>query len=791
MAFDTEGIRQSVDLVSVVGARVPLTPRGHEFVGLCPFHEEQTKSFYVIPDKGFAHCFGCGWNGDAIAFLMDCDGLDFKTACAALQGTDWQAVPMRCGQVKRAPRREWRSEIPPATCQAPETFATSSLGEPVAVWTYRDAHGDLLGYVCRYNVTRDGETRKVILQWTYGTFDDGGPLAWDCKHWTRPRPLFGLDQLAAKPSANVVIVEGEKAAEAAQRLFPASVAVTWPGGCQAVQYADWTPLYGRTVIAIPDADEPGRKAVRYILALLSANKCVVKWVEPEPSRPKGWDLADAVADHWTNGVAVQWAKDNLREYVPDAPAAQPAPARPLPASQTGELAPPAPTEPDQVEDVPPAFSDDAMACLVAKTYGMDWKYVPAFNVWYQWGGSSWREDKKNAVKTLVKNICRKVVNYEQGALLNDAQKRSLTSHRSHTAIYNVLTYTPTFVTAPDQWDKNPWLLAVPEGAVDLKTGEIRHARREDYLTQCTGVSPVGECPHWLTFLDRVTDHQEELQAYLQRLCGYFLTGSNNEQMLAFCYGTGANGKSVFVDTIRAVMGEYATVANAEMFMESKQDRHPTEVADLKNARMVVAQETGEARRWDEAKIKDFTSARVLKARFMRGNFFTYEPTFKLLFTGNYKPALRSVDPAIRRRVHIIPFVVTIPEGERDPYLSEKLKVEHGGILRWMLTGCRLWQEQGLQTPELVRAATDAYLESEDAIGSWLEDNCILDPSQTTPAGTMYRNYVEYCEANKEHPWSQRRLIQNLHARGVESCRAMQVRCWSGIGLQLQPSVREW
>lgn len=820
MSIDTTALRAAVDLVAVVGSRLPLTQRGHEFVALCPFHTENTESFYVIPDKNFCHCFGCGWAGDAIEFIMDMDGVGFKDACQSLCNTDWKALPMALGLPKtRVPRQVWQSEKPPAHCDAPETFDTDRYGPAVAVWPYRAADGSILGYVARYHVTRNGETQKVTPTWSYGKTD--GALHWAMRRWNRPYPLYGLDKLAAKPDKQVIIVEGEKTADAAQTLFPASVAITWVGGTQSVEHADWSPVYGRTVIVIPDADEPGREAARYIMALLSANRCTVKWVDPEPSRPKGWDLADAIADHWVHAVALEWAQKHLKEYEPEArtiPDSQDAPieeASSMPSNQE----PPEATEPVQQQEppkpvkksrqrgklvdadalpatvsepLPPAFSDDALSCKLAKDVGLDWRYVPAWKAWYKWSGAHWKEDRKNGIRTLIQNVCREAVNYEQGALLSEAIKRSLTSSKTHNAIHTVATYNPTFVTEPDQWDTDPWLLAVPDVAVDLRSGEHRPSRREDYLTQCAAVAPDGECPIWLAFMEKVTAGDTELRDYLQRLSGYFLTGRTTEQMLAFLYGTGANGKSVFVDTLRCVMGDYATVSNAEMFMESKQDRHPTELADLKTARLVVAQETGEARRWDEAKIKDFTSAKILKARFMGGNFFSFEPRFKLLFTGNYKPSLRSVDPAIRRRVHIVPFTVTILETERDPLLFDKLKAEYPGILRWMLDGCLTWQERGLDAPACVRAATDEYLETEDAIGNWLEENCTLAAGEITPAGSVYRNYVEYCETNKEHPWSSKRLIQNLQTRGVDCCRSMGIRCWQGIGLKATVSQgREW
>ena len=207
------------------------------------------------------------------------------------------------------------------------------------------------------------------------------------------------------------------------------------------------------------------------------------------------------------------------------------------------------------------------------------------------------------------------------------------------------------------------------------------------------------------------------------MTGYCLTGSTREHALFFLHGSGANGKSVFLTTISGVLGEYATTAPIETFTASNQERHPTDLAMLRGARLVAVTETEEGRRWAEAKIKQLTGGDRISARFMRQDFFQFTPGFKFVIAGNHKPSLRSVDEAIRRRLHLVFFAVTIPEDERDPELAEKLKAEWPGILLWAIDGCHLWAEQGLDPPDSVRAATDAYLEAEDAVTTWIDDCC--------------------------------------------------------------------
>jgi len=196
--------------------------------------------------------------------------------------------------------------------------------------------------------------------------------------------------------------------------------------------------------------------------------------------------------------------------------------------------------------------------------------------------------------------------------------------------------------------------------IDLRTGEQYAPRPTDYMTRLAPVAPGGDCPLWRAFLARATDGDGELQAYLQRMCGYWLTGHVHDHALFFLYGTGANGKTVFIETVQGYSGDYALTAPIETFLAPKGERHPTELAMLRGARLVVAHETEAGRHWNESRIKALTGGDTIAARFMRQDFFTYKPTFKLCIVGNHKPALRTVNEAIRRRFHLVPFAVTIP-----------------------------------------------------------------------------------------------------------------------------------
>ena len=324
----------------------------------------------------------------------------------------------------------------------------------------------------------------------------------------------------------------------------------------------------------------------------------------------------------------------------------------------------------------------------------------------------------------------------------------------------------------------------PEGVIDLRSGEMRPHAVTDYMTKATAVAPDASCriPLWSKFLDRVTDGDKRLQAYLARMCGYSLTGVTTEHGMFFLHGDGANGKSVFMSTIAHIVGEYHRTAPIETFTATNNAQHPTELAMLRGARMVTATETEDGRRWAESRIKTLTGGDRIAARFMRQDFFEYTPQFKLVISGNHKPGLRSVDEAIRRRVNLLPFTVTIPQTERDKELTSKLRAEAPGILAWMIKGCLEWQGIGLAPPEVVIKATNAYLEDEDTIKQWVADVCIVGKDQWASTDDLFGSWQDWAERHGEYVIPSRRFVQRLEALGFERHRPNQVRGFRGLGL---------
>ena len=409
-------------------------------------------------------------------------------------------------------------------------------------------------------------------------------------------------------------------------------------------------------------------------------------------------------------------------------------------------------------DVP---SDDALAQAFTAHHGGDLLHVQTWGRWLIWDETRWRIDETGQVLDFARAVCRAKAVYcttPNGA-------KAVASAKTVRAVESLARTDRQHAVTADLFDADPWTLNTPGGVVDLREGAIRPHRRDDYMTRTAAVTPGGECPAWHAFLDRVTGGDAELQAYLQRWAGYMLTGSTREHALAFLHGLGGNGKTVFLNTIKRLAGGYAKTASMDVFTASPHDRHPTELADLRGARLVVVSEVDEGKRWAEAKIKSLTGGDPISARFMRQDLFEFTPQFKLMIAGNHKPHLRNVDAAMKRRFHLIPFEVTIPDAEKDTELEAKLEAELPGIMAWAVAGAVAWAKGGLQAPERVRQATEEYMQAEDSTAQWMEDACHVAPDASARSSDLYQSWKKWAEAAGEAPGTQKTFTETLLGRG--------------------------
>jgi putative DNA primase/helicase len=332
------------------------------------------------------------------------------------------------------------------------------------------------------------------------------------------------------------------------------------------------------------------------------------------------------------------------------------------------------------------------------------------------------------------------------------------------------------------------LFNVLNGTIDLRTGRLRPHRREDYLTKLcpiklptdAGVDPIL----WLEFLHRIFEGKAQLIEFLQRLIGMALVGEVLEHVLPIFHGIGANGKSVFLETICGMLGsDYAMNAPPGLLIASKSERHPTELADLHGKRFVAAIETADGGRLSEALVKELTGGDSIRARRMREDFWQFRPSHTVVLATNHRPTIRGTDHGIWRRIRLVPFSVVIPDAEQDKELGIKLRAEWSAILRWAVAGCLAWQRDGLQAPPEVLAATSDYRTDSDTLGEFLRDRCDIDNAFEARATDLYRSYKNWAEGRGEYVETQTRFGLRLAERGFAKGRDGSNRVtYRGIGL---------
>lgn len=457
------------------------------------------------------------------------------------------------------------------------------------------------------------------------------------------------------------------------------------------------------------------------------------------------------------------------------------------------------------------LSHDALARdLGARSWNQNAKHVAIWGKWLFWTGTRWEIDERlrhmtetrDYLSTRAEELAdwaqRKAEKETTGDPKKDAATartletwardngRALRSKATVAAIADLARSNPASVAAVEDFDANLMLLGTPGGVVGLRTGTLRPARREDMITKLTACAPgdPGKRPdRWLRFLGEIFNDDQEVIAFMQRAAGYALTGETREHKLLFLYGTGRNGKSVFLNTLMSILADYARRVPAATFLHSNTERHPTDIAGLHGARLAVASELPKGKTWDESTIKDLTGGDRLTARRMRQDFFDFDPQLTLMIAGNNMPSFRGVDEAIRSRVVLVPFTVTIPPERRDTGLPDKLKAEAPAILRWAIDGALAWQKRGLDVPASIAAASAEYFDDEDTVGQFIEDEAELHVGAFTDGDLLAVRFTQWCERQGLHPWTKRTLMKELRSRGFEDAKSNGFRGLRGVRLR--------
>lgn len=463
---------------------------------------------------------------------------------------------------------------------------------------------------------------------------------------------------------------------------------------------------------------------------------------------------------------------------------------------------PRPNTPDDID-----LSQDALATdLGGRSWDRNARHVATWGKWLFWDGTRWqiddRMDHMTRARAFLRQRAEELTDWaERKAAALDAEKegegdklrrwakdqaRTMRSKNTVAAVESLARSNPASVARSDDFDENRLLLGTPGGTVDLRTGDLRQAARGDMITKMTACAPAprGSRPErWLTFLHEIFDGDADLVAFMQRVAGYALTGLTTEHKLLFLYGTGRNGKSVFLNTLTHIWGDYARRAAAETFLNTQGEKHATGLAGLQGARLVAGSELPVGKTWDESVIKDLTGGDRMTARFMRGDFFDFDPQMTLMIAGNNQPSFRGVDEAIRARVVLVPFLVTIPPERRDKSLPDKLKAEGPKILRWAIEGALQWLDKGLNVPAKVAAASTEYMDDEDTLGQFLIDETMTDPAGFVTTTDLHDRFKFWCDRQGLHPWTLHTLRKELKSRGFQDHRRPHGRGFLGLKIR--------
>lgn len=722
-----DDVKRATSLEALVrGHGVALTKSGpHTFLCACPFHQEVTPSLSIDVAQQVWHCHGCGAGGGVVEFEQRITGAPF-------------------GEV-----------IERLAAHAGVALVEEPKGPPrlVASYRYTDVAGDLLYVIERWEPGERGRSKTFKQRLADGTH----------KKCAR-QVLYRWPEVAAALAAGrtVYVVEGEKCADRIAAL--GGCATTHAGGTGASEKT-WTPefaeaLRGAVVVVLADNDEPGIKHARHVHSVIKgiAARAHILGANALGLTGKGDDVADWLdAGHTLDELAA------LR-----------------PQDETSSADPPNADE--------ERLTDSGNAERWVTQHGENFRFATASGSWLAWDGTRWARDEGGramlATKTVARSWLDEVPREPDGRRRLELVKHATKSESkgARAAMLVLAASEPGMAVTPAQLDADAWALNVANGTIDLRTGKLRPHQQADLNTKVapTAYDPAALAPTFAAFLESSLP-DVDVRAFVQRLLGYGLTGVVHEHVLPVFWGSGGNGKGTLVETVRAVLGDYAQAVPADLLMARQGESHPTERASLLGLRLAFASETGRGQALSEATVKLLTGGDSISARFMREDFFTFAPTHKLVLQTNHKPVVKGTDRGIWRRVRLVPW--TVVPAHPDIHLKDKLAAERPGILRWLVEGCLAWQRDGLGTATAVDDATAAYREESDVIGDFLDESCVLARDARTKAGSLYAAYQAWAEAHGEHAWTQRRFGEALSERGLERRKSDGTKIYLGIGLR--------
>ena len=577
----------------------------------------------------------------------------------------------------------------------------------------------------------------------------------------------------------MLLVEGEKTADAALRIFPTRITTTWQGGSKAFSKADLTPLQGRDVVFWPDADEPGFAVVEEVLAALPQARVV----DLPSGLPEGWDLADAIPEG-VDVVAIEAAARKAAPRPPRAPM--------LPLSPAGPKLGPEAAPEDQPFRLPRSDDDFSQAFLAAR--GDCLRFCPDLKTWLHFSpDQGWQRDETGQAYATLLEFARQLVvaGLEEAKTLEDpqsfvAQLTRLKDRRRLDPALHLSTTDPRVVVRALDLDNRPEIIGCTNGILDVLTGQFTPFDRDVLVTRRLAVAfdPDAQAPTWERFLSEVQP-DPIMRAFLQRLLGSALFGAVRDHILPFHHGRGANGKSTALETILHLFGGYGAKLTNSLVYSTRNGAPPyLELAGLFGARLTIGEENAQGGALAEELLKAITGGDRVKGRFLYSAFIEGPASYKVHLVGNHKPLIAGTDDGIWRRFAIVPWPVSIPPERRDPLLRERITREAPGLLNWLVQGCIAWNRDGLQIPEACRAVTNDFRQESDELADFIGEALSKDPERYCLKGEVYLAYKRWAEEGGLRRKTKRQLSTALQERGFESGRTPATRDHSWIGWTL-------
>jgi putative DNA primase/helicase len=450
-------------------------------------------------------------------------------------------------------------------------------------------------------------------------------------------------------------------------------------------------------------------------------------------------------------------------------------------------------------DVAPEFSEDALSedalALRFSSLHPDLRYTDKLKTWHRWTGTYWKADSTLQIYDEIRASVREVSNVvaewkdKDGKKMTGAAKR-IASAATTAAVERLAKSDRRHSMEVEEWDTRLDELCTPTGTVELTSGELRPADPLSYHTKITAVGPAAGTPQlWLSVVRRAMGSDDEMVAFLKRALGSCMGDSTRDQSFLVFFGSGGNSKDTILETVSNLLGDYAAPCPDEVITAHKNNMmpHPTGLDSLRGLRLTTFTETEAGTFLAESRIKRLTGGNRMKARKMHTDYSSFQPHFRIILATNNKPQLQGVDEAMKRRVKMVHFNVTIPAAERDLELKTKLKCEWPMILQWCIDGYREWLREGLNPPEKVTAFTNDFIDEQDVLGRWMNQCCVTGVQGkqcTTFSIHLFSSWKEWCEQNNERVGSLKSFSMSLEKReGLRRVHTRAGRSFHGIGLK--------